>query len=68
MSQVNHISLSDDSRHTFSLLISTYSEGGHSAVIVSFDDEQTAEAVYRGTANRHDASALRLYKTRSNTS
>lgn len=62
MNQINHISLSEDSRHSYSLLVTTFSESGHASSVISFYDENTAEAVFQEIYGRGGHMAVRLYK------
>ncbi len=62
MNHVNHISLSEDSRHTYSLLVTTFSDAGHSTSVISFPDEDTAEAVHKEMSTRGGHRSSRLYK------
>ena len=62
MNQISHISLSEDSRHIYSLLITTYSAAGHNSAVISFYDEATAESVYNEMLSRGGHMAVRLYK------
>lgn len=62
MNQITHISLSEDSRHEYSLLITTYSQSGHASVVTSFSCETVAEAVLTEIQFRGGHMAVRLYK------
>lgn len=62
MNQITHISLSEDSRHEYSLLLTTFSSAGHASTIVSFRDEATAEAVIADVQFRGGHMVARLYK------
>lgn len=67
MNQIPHISLSEDLRHLHSLLVTTFSDAGHSSAVISFYSEDIAEAVYSDMMRVGGHSVVRLYKKKEPT-